>query len=54
MNKTLNFALMLAAVMALLTVPAFAGAAKAPEPTTLLLLATGVGATALLRKMRKK
>jgi hypothetical protein len=54
MNKTLNLALTLAVVMTLLSVPAFAGVQTVPEPTTLTLLAVGVGATALLRKMKKK
>ena len=54
MNKTLNLALMLAAAMALLAVPAFAGVVHVPEPTTLVLVGAGIGATALLRKMKKK
>jgi hypothetical protein len=48
---------MLSAVTFALSIPAFAGApspATVPEPITLTLLATGIGAVAVVRKLRNK
>jgi hypothetical protein len=56
-NKILKFATMLSAVTFALSIPAFAGApspAAVPEPITLTLLATGIGAVAVVRKLRNK
>jgi len=56
-NKILKFATMLSAVTFALSIPAFAGApspATVPEPITLTLLATGIGAVAVVRKLRNK
>lgn len=57
MNKALKFALILGAVAAVLAAPAFAGegtGATVPEPSTLALLVTGIGAIGLIRHMRKR
>ena len=57
MNKAF-FALSLAVATALLSAPAFAAVpveppANAPEPVTLALLATGLGAVAVARRFRR-
>jgi hypothetical protein len=55
-NKILKFAIVLSAAAFALSLPAFAGAtapATVPEPVTLTLLATGIGAVALVRKFRR-
>jgi hypothetical protein len=55
-NKILKFAIVLSAATFALSLPAFAGAAApstVPEPVTLTLLATGIGAVALVRKFRR-
>lgn len=56
MNKTFAFVVTLIAVLAVSSLPAFAGVevTKAPEPSTLLLVATGVGAIAMVRNFRNK
>jgi hypothetical protein len=58
-NKVLKFAIMLSAATFALSLPAFAGVgscapAAVPEPITLTLLATGIGAVAVMRKLRDK
>jgi hypothetical protein len=59
-NKMLKFAIMLSAATFALSLPAFAGSssictpAVVPEPITLTLLATGIGAVAVMRKLRSK
>ncbi len=58
MKKTLIIAATLIAATAVLSLPAFAGTpvnppSAMPEPATLALLATGVGAIALVRRFRK-
>jgi predicted enzyme related to lactoylglutathione lyase len=57
-KKALIYVSMLAAAIAVASVSAFAGAvvtppSHVPEPATLALLATGMGAVALVRKLRK-
>jgi hypothetical protein len=59
MNKILTTGLTLAAVTALLGLPAFAGIpnlppVRVPEPATAALMACGLGAVALARRFRKK
>jgi hypothetical protein len=54
MNKALVSILAVAALVAVISVPAFAGATvQVPEPATLLLVATGIGAVAIVRRLRK-
>lgn len=55
-NKTIEFVVTLIAVLAVSSLPAFAGivSGKAPEPSSLLLVATGVGAVAVVRRLRNK
>jgi hypothetical protein len=56
-NKVLKFAIMLSAATLALSVPVFAGTVtygSVPEPITLTLLATGIGAVAVMRKLRSK
>jgi len=57
-NKILKFALLLSAATFALSLPAFAGIFCAPtavpEPITLTLLATGIGAVVVVRKLRDK
>lgn len=57
MKKILMIALSLAAATAVLSLPTMAGVAAPPaampEPATLALLATGMGAIALVRRFRK-
>jgi hypothetical protein len=57
-KKGLIYVSMLGAAMAVSSVSALAGQAvpppsHVPEPATLALLATGMGAVALVRKLRK-
>jgi len=58
MNKALKFVLMLIAATSVSSLPAFAGLpgppTNVPEPATLALLATGLGAVAVVRRLRKK
>ena len=56
MNKALMFASLLVVATVGLSVSAFAGvpAVHVPEPASLALVATGVGAVALVRRFRKK
>jgi hypothetical protein len=58
-NKALKFAIMLSAATFALSLPAIAGSftcapATVPEPITLTLLATGIGAVVVVRKLRDK
>ena len=57
MKKTLMIAVTLTAATAVLSLPTMAGVAvppaTMPEPATLALLATGMGAIALVRRFRK-
>jgi hypothetical protein len=56
-NKVLKFAIMLSAATLALSVPVFAGTVtygSVPEPITLTLLATGIGAVAVVRRLRTK
>jgi hypothetical protein len=56
-NKALKFAIVLSAATFALSISAFAGVAPrptVPEPITLTLLATGIGAVAVVRKLRNK
>lgn len=58
MKKILMIALALTAVTSVLSLPTFAGTvvtppSTVPEPATLALLATGMGAIALVRRFRK-
>jgi hypothetical protein len=53
-NKAFRFALMCVAGLAVTAVPAFASrVVTAPEPTSFLLLASGIGSIVLLRRVRK-
>ena len=45
---------MLATVVAVLSVPAFAGTARLPEPGTMTLLACGIGGVAVVRRLLKR
>jgi PEP-CTERM motif len=59
MNKKIAFVVSLAALGLLSALPAIAGAVggngnTVPEPATLTLLASGIGAVAILRHSRKK
>ena len=57
MKNALRSFLIVASATAVLAAPAFAGVSvthSAPEPATLLLLAGGVGAVAVLRRFRAK
>jgi|KBSMisStaDraftv2_1062788.scaffolds.fasta_scaffold1190410_1 hypothetical protein len=55
MNKAIMFATLLVVVIAGVSISLFAGTPVAvPEPTTLALLATGLGAVALVRRFRNK
>jgi len=56
-NKVLKFAIILSAATFALSLPALAGicpVTTVPEPITLTLLATGIGAVAVMRKLRSK
>jgi hypothetical protein len=56
-KKALKFAIMLSAATLALSVPVFAGTVtygSVPEPITLTLLATGIGAVAVVRRLRTK
>jgi hypothetical protein len=56
-KKALKFAIMLSAATLALSVPVFAGtvtSGSVPEPITLTLLATGIGAVAVVRRLRTK
>jgi hypothetical protein len=56
-NKALKFAIMLSAATLAFAVPVFAGTVtygSVPEPITLTLLATGIGAVAVVRRLRTK
>jgi hypothetical protein len=56
-NKSLKLAVFVSAATFAVCVPAFAGISctpvATPEPITLTLLATGIGAVAVVRKLRK-
>lgn len=57
MKNLLKFSLIAAAAALVSSAPAFAGISiihNAPEPATILLLASGVGAVAVLRRYRTK
>ena len=55
MKKTFMFGLMLIGATVVLSVSAFAADVQpVPEPATLSLLATGLGAVAMIRSFRKK
>ncbi|HXM94545.1 MAG TPA: PEP-CTERM sorting domain-containing protein [Candidatus Dormibacteraeota bacterium] len=59
MKKALTFVLMLTAAMSVLSLPAFAGVAMwnnvhVPEPGSMLLLASGLGGAAMIRRLRNK
>lgn len=58
MKKALMFVLMLSAATSVLSVPTFAGVAvtptSVPEPGTMLLLAAGMGAIAVVRRFCNK
>jgi hypothetical protein len=53
-NKMLKSGLMLAAAVVVLAVPAFAGISRVPEPGTMVLLASGIGGVAVLRRLLKR
>jgi hypothetical protein len=58
-NKALKFAIMFSAATFVASLPALAGGGvdgrtTVPEPITLALLATGIGAVAVVRKLRDK
>jgi PEP-CTERM motif-containing protein len=57
MNKVIKLALMLGTTAAVLAAPTFAGEAvriyNCPEPSTLALLASGLGGVIALRHWRK-
>jgi hypothetical protein len=56
-SKALKLAIMLSAAMFVVSLPALAGVcapATVPEPITLTLLATGIGAVVVVRKLRDK
>lgn len=56
MKRISKFALMLAAAVAVLALPAFAGqiVVRTPEPSSIMLLASGVGGILILRRLRKR
>src|SRR6266404_3814381 len=55
LKRISKFALMLAAAVAVLALPAFAGqiVVRTPEPSSIMLLASGVGGILILRRLRK-
>jgi len=58
MKNAVKFALMIGAATAALAVPAFAGTTQCfvsvPEPSTLAMLASGLGGVIALRHWRKR
>jgi hypothetical protein len=54
LNKILKSALLVGTAVAILAVPAFAGTVPAPEPGTMVLLASGIGGVAVLRRLLKR
>jgi hypothetical protein len=54
LNKIFKFSLMFVIALAVTAVPAFAGTTiQVPEPVSFVLLASGIGGVALLRRLRK-
>jgi hypothetical protein len=53
LNKIFKFSLMFVIALAVTAVPAFAGNVQVPEPVSFVLLASGIGGVALLRRLRK-
>jgi len=57
MTKAFRFGLMFAAAMLVSSLPAFAintGGTSVPEPASMALLATGIGAVAVVRRFLSK
>jgi len=59
LNSKFKFALMFAFVMATATLPAWAGTAQGPppavpEPSSIILMASGIGGIGMLRHFRKR
>jgi hypothetical protein len=54
MKSTFKLGLMVAMAAAVLAVPAFADSIPAPEPSTLAMLASGLGGVLALRHWRKR